>query len=82
MWIVNIHLGEGNRKLNYLFELLDKTEIPETQLLPTHINRNGKLFKEGLEYVKRGGFIDLTTSCDLENLGEGELRAGEGLKNT
>ena len=78
--IVNIHLGEGNRKLNYLFELLDKTEIPETQLLPTHINRNGKLFKEGLEYVKRGGFIDLTTSCDLENLGEGELRAGEGLK--
>ena len=60
--------------------MLDKTEIPETQLLPTHINRNGKLFKEGLEYVKRGGFIDLTTSCDLENLGEGELRAGEGLK--
>ena len=28
----------------------------------------------------KGGFIDLTTSCDLENLGEGELRAGEGLK--
>lgn len=78
--IVNVHLGEGNRKLDYLFDLIDKTEIPATQLLPTHINRNGKLFESGLEYVKRGGFIDLTTSCDLDNLGEGELRAGEGLK--
>lgn len=78
--IVNVHLGEGERKLNYLFDLIDKTEIPAAQLLPTHINRNGQLFKSGLEYVKKGGFIDLTTSCDLENLAEGELRAGEGLK--
>jgi beta-aspartyl-dipeptidase (metallo-type) len=78
--IVNVHLGEGDRRINYLFDLIDKTEIPATQLLPTHINRNGKLFRDGLEYVKKGGFIDLTTSCDLDNLGEGELRAGEGLK--
>lgn len=78
--IVNVHLGEGRRKLNYLFDIIEKTEIPSTQLLPTHINRNGELFKEGLEYVKKDGYIDLTTSCDLENLGEGELRAGDGLK--
>lgn len=78
--IVNIHLGEGGRGLDYVFDLIDKTEIPATQLLPTHINRNGKLFEQGLEYVKKGGFIDLTTSCDLNNLSEGELRAGEGLK--
>jgi beta-aspartyl-dipeptidase (metallo-type) len=78
--IVNVHLGEGDRGLNYIFDLIDKTEIPATQLLPTHINRNGKLFDQGLEYVKKGGFIDLTTSCDLKNLSEGELRAGEGLK--
>lgn len=78
--IVNIHLGEGGRGLDYVFDLIDKTEIPATQLLPTHINRNGKLFEQGLEYVKKGGFIDLTTSCDLNNLSEGELRAGEGLR--
>ena len=78
--IVNVHLGEGERRLNYLFDVMSKTEIPETQLLPTHVNRNGKLFETGMEYVKKGGFIDLTTSCDLENLGEGELRAGEALK--
>ncbi|OOM76405.1 beta-aspartyl-peptidase [Clostridium sp. BL-8] len=78
--IVNVHLGEGDRGLDYVFDLVDKTEIPATQLLPTHINRNGKLFEQGIKYVKKGGFIDLTTSCDLKNLSEGELRAGEGLK--
>lgn len=78
--IVNVHLGDGMRKLNYLFDLIDKTEIPSTQVLPTHINRNKDLFEMGIEYVKKGGFIDLTTSCDLDHLEKGELRAGEALK--
>lgn len=78
--IINVHLGEGTRRLNYLFDLIDKTEIPSTQLLPTHINRNKDLFEMGLEYVKKGGFIDLTTSCDLDHLEKGELRAGDALK--
>ena len=78
--IVNVHLGDGMRRLNYLFDLIDKTEIPPTQLLPTHINRNNELFEIGLEYVKKGGFIDLTTSCDLNHLENGELRAGDALK--
>lgn len=78
--IVNVHLGDGMRRLNYLFDLIDKTEIPLTQLLPTHINRNNDLFEMGLEYVKKGGFIDLTTSCDLNHLENGELRAGDALK--
>lgn len=78
--IVNVHLGEGMRRLKYLFDLIDQTEIPAEQLLPTHINRNSELFKMGLEYVKKGGYIDLTTSCDLEHMENGELRAGEGLK--
>lgn len=78
--IVNVHLGEGMRRLRYLFDLIEKTEIPPTQLLPTHINRNGDLFNSGLDYVQKGGFIDLTTSCDLEHLDDGEVRAGHGLK--
>ena len=77
--IVNIHLGNGKKRLDYLFKLIDETEIPPTQLLPTHINRNNELFKVGIEYVKKGGFIDLTTSCNLECLEPGEVRASEGL---
>ncbi|MGL5150357.1 MAG: beta-aspartyl-peptidase [Clostridium sp.] len=78
--IVNVHLGGGARKLDYLFKLIEETEIPPTQLLPTHINRTDKLFEMGIEYIKLGGFIDLTTSSDPDHLEDGEIRAGEGLK--
>ncbi len=77
--IVNVHLGDGARKLEYLFKLIEETEIPATQLLPTHINRSDKLFDAGIEYTKKGGFIDLTTSSDPKFLEPGEIRAGEGL---
>lgn len=77
--IVNVHLGDGARRLEYLFNLIEQTEIPPTQVLPTHINRSRKLFEVGKEYVKKGGFIDLTTSCNPNFLEPEELRASEGL---
>lgn len=77
--IVNVHLGDGARRLEYLFRIIDETEIPPTQLLPTHINRSRKLFQVGIEYAKKGGFIDLTTSSDPKFLEPEEIRAGEGL---
>ncbi|MBQ6819857.1 MAG: beta-aspartyl-peptidase [Clostridium sp.] len=75
--IVNIHLGDGTSKLGYLFKLADNSEIPLTQILPTHINRNGDLFKSGEEYINKGGYIDLTTSTPVDQLAPGELRASE-----
>lgn len=60
--IVNIHLGDGENKLDYLFEISRTTEIPLSQFLPTHITRNKELFKEGIKYALAGGFIDFTTS--------------------
>ena len=51
--IVNVHLGNGARKLEYLSKLIDETEIPPTQVLPTHINRSDKLFYEGELYAKK-----------------------------
>lgn len=77
--IVNVHLGDGARRLDYLLKVIEETEIPPTQLLPTHINRSDKLFEIGIEYAKKGGFIDLTTSSDPRYLEPGELRAAEGL---
>lgn len=77
--IVNVHLGDGERRLEYLFNLIEQTEIPSTQVLPTHINRNRKLFEVGKEYVAKGGFIDLTTSSDPNFLEPEEMRASEGL---
>ena len=78
--IVNVHLGGGARKLDMLFSLVENTEIPASQLLPTHINRSTELFNMGIDYIKKGGFIDLTTSSNPDFLEPGELRASEGLE--
>lgn len=77
--IANIHLGDGTRGLGYLFKLADETELPITQILPTHINRNGELFKSGEKYINKGGYIDLTTSTPENLLAPGELSASEAL---
>ncbi|MGQ9855958.1 MAG: beta-aspartyl-peptidase [Fervidobacterium sp.] len=58
--IVNFHVGAGSRGIDYLFKLIDTTEIPIHHLYPTHMSRNRTLFEQGLEFAKRGGTIDLT----------------------
>lgn len=78
--LVNIHLGSGKGGLRHIFEIIKNTEIPPTQILPTHINRHIDLFNEGLKYVELGGYIDLTTSCDPIHLEPGEITASKALK--
>lgn len=60
--VVNVHLGDGDRKFSLLEEIINNTEIPITQFIPTHVNRNPDLFESAIEYAKKGGLIDLTTS--------------------
>lgn len=62
--ILNIHMGDGKRMMEMLFRVVEETEIPFSQFLPTHVNRNPYLFEEGIRYAKAGGFIDFTTSSD------------------
>lgn len=78
--IVNVHMGAGERGLEYLFRMVKETEIPINQVIPTHIGRSRRLFDEGTEFAKIGGIIDLTTSCDPDNLEEDDVRASTGLK--
>lgn len=62
--IVHIHLGEGKRGIEPIRRILEETEIPMSQFLPTHMNRTSFLLEQGLEYLKAGGNIDLTAGCD------------------
>ncbi|MDF2548388.1 MAG: beta-aspartyl-peptidase [Anaerosolibacter sp.] len=78
--IVNIHMGDGERQLDDLIEIIENTEIPTTQFLPTHINRSIKLMEKGIAYGKMGGLMDLTTSSDPDFLEEDEVKASTGLK--
>ena len=78
--IVNVHLGNGKRMIEYITRLINETEIPANQIIPTHMGRSRELFEAGINHAKAGGQIDLTTSSDPQHLEEGEVRAGEGLK--
>lgn len=77
--VVNIHVGDGKRRLDYLEEIVENTEIPITQFLPTHINRNQELFVVGIDYAKKGGFVDLTTSIDA-TIASSAISCSQGLK--
>ncbi len=79
--LVNIHMGDGEEKLSFLRYVLKNTQIPPTNMLPTHINRSRTLMEDGIDYaVSLGGYIDLTTSSDPEFLELDEVKASTGLK--
>ncbi len=78
--VVNVHMGDGRRGLSLLQRIVDETEIPVTQFLPTHVNRNPALFEEGTAWAKAGGLVDLTTSTVPAFLEEGEVKASAGLR--
>ena len=58
--VVNVHLGDGPRCMDLIERVVEETEVPASQILPTHINRNEKLFCEAIEYAKKGGNVDFT----------------------
>jgi len=78
--VVNVHIGDGKRRLEYLHRLALETEIPIRQVIPTHINRSIGVFEAGVEFAKLGGLVDLTTSSDPDFLEEDEVKASRGLK--
>jgi len=78
--IVNIHVGDGVGKIDYLFEIVENTEIPFTQFIPTHMNRNEDLFMQSMEYGRAGGYIDFTTSSDPSFWEDGEVKVSKALK--
>ena len=80
--IINVHLGDSKRKIDLIKRAVKETEIPITQFLPTHINRNQDLFEECVEYAKAGGYVDFTGSDDPDfwEKTDGEVRFSKGLK--
>ncbi|MDE5414893.1 beta-aspartyl-peptidase [Alkalihalobacterium chitinilyticum] len=78
--IVNVHIGDSPSKLLLIEEVVEKTDIPIRQFLPTHINRNRKLFEAGINYAKSGGYVDFTTSSIEKKVTKGQVKCSEGLK--
>jgi beta-aspartyl-dipeptidase (metallo-type) len=78
--VVNVHMGDGPRGLDYLRRAVSETEIPVGQFVPTHINRNPTLFDEGIAWAGDGGFVDFTTSTVPAFIEEGEVKCSQGLR--
>lgn len=66
--LVVMHMGSGKAGLEPLFNALDHSDIPAKNFLPTHMHRTDKLIAQGVELVRRGGYIDFTAGCDDEEL--------------
>lgn len=80
--IINIHLGDGSRCMELIDRVIAETEIPPAQFLPTHVNRNARLFDHAVEYAKRGGTVDFTGNEDIdywEKISD-EVRVCRGIK--
>ncbi|WP_088041970.1 beta-aspartyl-peptidase [Bacillus sp. EAC] len=78
--VVNIHIGDSKAMLSMIEEIVEETELPITQFYPTHINRNGYLFEAGINYAKKGGYVDFTTSTIPHFIDNGEVKCSIGLK--
>ncbi|HVJ48712.1 beta-aspartyl-peptidase [Desulfitobacterium sp.] len=62
--VVHLHLGEGKKGIEPIQRILEETEIPIIQFMPTHMNRTYSLLEQGIEFLKSGGNIDFTAGCD------------------
>lgn len=78
--VLHIHVGDGKRGISYLFEIIDEGEIPPTQMVPTHVNRNHDLFLQSIEYCRKGGIVDITSSIFPIHKGDPEISASTAVK--
>lgn len=62
--LVTMHMGSGKGRLDPVFYVLDNSDVPAKNLLPTHMLRTPELIDEGAELVRRGGYIDCTAGGD------------------
>ncbi len=59
--VLHLHVGDDDTKLQILFDLIHKTELPKSTFTPTHLNRNPDLLKDAIKYGKEGGYLDVTS---------------------
>jgi len=71
--VLHLHLGDGGRGLQYLVRLMKETEIPPSQVMPTHVNRNRRLLEEGIAYVLAGGYADFTVGTAVEEESDADV---------
>jgi beta-aspartyl-dipeptidase (metallo-type) len=73
--LVHLHMGDGKAGLDPVFRLVEETDIPIGQFLPTHVNRNARLFEQAVGFARAGGHIDLTVMGENADFPKGTAGA-------
>ncbi len=73
--LVHLHMGSGKGGLDPVFRIVEETDIPIGQFLPTHVNRSARLFDQALEFARAGGNIDLTVMGESLDFARGTADA-------
>lgn len=68
--IVHIHMGGEQSGLELLFKVLENTDIPATQFIPTHMTRSQETLDQGKRFAKMGGRIDMTSYGEVNPRGK------------
>lgn len=66
-----MHMGSSTKGLKPIYEMLEFSDVPMGNILPTHCGRSEALFTESMEYAKKGGNFDLTAALPEEVETEG-----------
>lgn len=78
--ILHCHVGDGKSRLDMIFRVINETEIPASQIIPTHCNRNPDLLEESIRFNKQGGSIDFTAGLDPEEKNQGLISIGDAIQ--
>lgn len=78
--IVNIHVGRGEKLIQILIDVVENSELPITQFLPTHMNKGEKSLKTCKDFIELGGRIDFTTSSSKKNDKDDPSKPSKALK--
>lgn len=78
--VVHLHLGSGPNTLEQIKEIVNDTDLPISQFYPSHVNGYPHLFDSAIDFARRGGYIDFTTSTTPYFIAQGEVKAAEALK--
>lgn len=63
------HVGDGPTTLDPLWEIVEKTTIPISQMYPTHVSGRGMpLLLDGIDWIAQGGTVDFTADAPGENV--------------
>lgn len=62
--VTHFHIGPGKQRLQFLHQMIEDYEIPESKIYCTHITRSKELMDDAISLAKKGAFVDITAGAD------------------